>query len=727
MKEAVQVGRRGFANKTFPLHQSVLLDGAILLSHAFASKGERDCALNLLEWTTLSEVGGGRWVGGEPRFLEFSGRHPFQSVGHEDAVPQWRDGQLGRDLQRCMVNSLACRLFEYGCLDQVVQNNESAFATGSHWTSFARLVGPPQLHMKNALERLFDAECGWPDSVRALYRAVWVGDHDVELCKLGSLFPANLDTQPVQLQKKLMELFSPILTLMQQKESEAARLQTSAEKEAEKAKKAKEEELKQSEQSSQSKPSDPSSTLSVNDGDVTDDLFKDQDSIGKRNLCDALNKDAKKRQATALDEQLYKAAAEVLRSRLVVVDSTASAKSYMESCSSDGLRTRVAFVDWTQFSSLQSTGLWTKVLSTKPTKEFQKKVSDELMMLPFVAINGCILIRAGQQPIDHFNAELSDSFPFPRPIFVPIDLPPVYARAVKSAARRALGPSADAQERSGVVFTMRCIGARTHDTGNEEGEGRQGEDMSEDEDEFAQADGEEYSGDVPLEAMNTQQLRKQFGRSALDVVGAMFQHQSKIGESARFMSRTGSHTEASIDGCGGDSGGDRPCLSFWWSIACLITTTGTRCTSCFGPTIRTDSINYVTDSGRKATLRRSQVHPTVVYSALKSTLATSAMGLTPNDCFVQVGGGTPEGIVAAIMLGFQKVFYIGNEKERQWMSLPSKAVELSSAIDYLNYTSPDPDFPEKGILVVEAIKMLMPCIKSFVMEEIGSVMVPPPA
>ena len=158
----------------------------------------------------------------------------------------------------------------------------------------------------------------------------------------------------------------------------------------------------------------------------------------------------------------------------------------------------------------------------------------------------------------------------------------------------------------------------------------------------------------------------------------------------------------------------------------MITTTGTRCTSCFGPTIRTDSINYVTDSGRKATLRRSQVHPTVVYSALKSTLATSAMGLTPNDCFVQVGGGTPEGIVAAIMLGFQKVFYIGNEKERQWMSLPSKAVELASAVDYLNYTSPDPDFPEKGVLVVEAIKMLMPCIKSFVMEEIGSVMVPPP-
>ena len=38
----------GFASKTFPLHQSVLLDGAILLSHAFISKGDKDRAFTFL-------------------------------------------------------------------------------------------------------------------------------------------------------------------------------------------------------------------------------------------------------------------------------------------------------------------------------------------------------------------------------------------------------------------------------------------------------------------------------------------------------------------------------------------------------------------------------------------------------------------------------------------------------------------------------------------------------
>ena len=60
------------------------------------------------------------------------------------------------------------------------------------------------------------------------------------------------------------------------------------------------------------------------------------------------------------------------------------------------------------------------------------------------------------------------------------------------------------------------------------------------------------------------------------------------------------------------------------------------------------------------------------------------------------------------------------------MTLPSSAVELSSAVDYMNYTSPDPDSPEKGTLAVEAIKMLMPYIKNFLLEVPDSIMVPPP-
>ena len=96
-----------------------------------------------------------------------------------------------------MVNSLATRLFQYKCIDHIITSNESAFSTGSHWTSFSRWVGPHQLHMKHALERVFDFEAGWHDTVKALYRAVWCGDHDVELCRLSNLLSGSLDTQPV--------------------------------------------------------------------------------------------------------------------------------------------------------------------------------------------------------------------------------------------------------------------------------------------------------------------------------------------------------------------------------------------------------------------------------------------------------------------------------------------------------------------------------------------------
>ena len=49
---------------------------------------------------------------------------------------------------------------------------------------------------------------------------------------------------------------------------------------------------------------------------------------------------------------------------------------------------------------------------------------------------------------------------------------------------------------------------------------------------------QEDLGQVPLDTMSPAQLRKRFGRQALDVIGAMWQHQSKIGEQARFMQKT---------------------------------------------------------------------------------------------------------------------------------------------------------------------------------------------
>ena len=107
----------------------------------------------------------------------------------------------------------------------------------------------------------------------------------------------------------------------------------------------------------------------VVDGDVTEDLFAGQDAAGKRALCESLNKDAKKKQTAALQGVLAQAAAEIIRTRLVVVPSTAAAKAYMESCSLGGLHARVVYADITQFSQIQSKGAWTKVLCKQPSKD----------------------------------------------------------------------------------------------------------------------------------------------------------------------------------------------------------------------------------------------------------------------------------------------------------------------------------------------------------------------
>jgi hypothetical protein len=97
------------------------------------------------------------------------------------------------------------------------------------------------------------------------------------------------------------------------------------------------------------------------------------------------------------------------------------------------------------------------------------------------------------------------------------------------------------------------------------------------------------------------------------------------------------------------------------------------------------------------------------------------------DVFVQIAGGTPEGIVAAIMLGFPENVYVDSEdREVHWMSLPSKHEENTQKMDYRNYVSPDLDFPERGSLAVEVVKKLSSYIRNFVLETSGSIMLPPP-
>ena len=318
-------------------------------------------------------------------------------------------------------------------------------------------------------------------------------------------------------------------------------------------------------------------------------------------------------------------------------------------------------------------------------QDSQKAVAANVLTIPLSSICGTLLIRSGQGSIDYFNAAITDEFPYPRSIFVPIDLPTTYARAIKSAARRALGPLGDVHERSGVVFTMRAIGARGAEKKGATAEGGEDNDdvvsvhSEQSEVGEGQANGAQDPdlGAVPIDTMSQAQLQRTFGRSALDVVGAMWQHQSKIAEQARFMSKE-------------------------------------------------DMISFITASGRKSVMRRSQVSPTVIYSALRSSISTSAVAIASHDTFIQLAGGTPEGIVAAIMMGFQKAIYVtSTDKEYSWMSLPSQATEYANKVDYLNYMSPDPDDPERGFLAAEAVKLLIPYIRNFVMDN-KDIMIPPP-
>ena len=141
--------------------------------------------------------------------------------------------------------------------------------------------------------------------------------------------------------------------------------------------------------------SDPAYVI---DGDVTDDLFAGQDAVGKKALCESLNREAKKKQTAALQAALAQAAAEIVRTRLVVVESAAAAKAYVESCSLDGLRARVVYLDFTQFSQIQSKGAWTKILCKQPPKDTRSPQS--LVLIPCVS---CLANESGEEVLccDH--------------------------------------------------------------------------------------------------------------------------------------------------------------------------------------------------------------------------------------------------------------------------------------------------------------------------------------
>ena len=90
----------------------------------------------------------------------------------QDAVPMWRDGVAGKNLQKGMVEVAARRLFQYGVIEQ---HGKAVFASGLAWAAFTRICGPPNFHVDTVMERLFDTRDRWTDSVKALSRLAFDG------------------------------------------------------------------------------------------------------------------------------------------------------------------------------------------------------------------------------------------------------------------------------------------------------------------------------------------------------------------------------------------------------------------------------------------------------------------------------------------------------------------------------------------------------------------------
>ena len=70
-------------------------------------------------------------------------------------------------------------------------------------------------------------------SNRALSMAnqvLWCGDYDLEILRLSNVFPATLDAQPIQMQKRITEMLPPLVAAVQQRGTVALRLQTAGER-----------------------------------------------------------------------------------------------------------------------------------------------------------------------------------------------------------------------------------------------------------------------------------------------------------------------------------------------------------------------------------------------------------------------------------------------------------------------------------------------------------------
>jgi pyruvate/2-oxoglutarate dehydrogenase complex dihydrolipoamide acyltransferase (E2) component len=154
------------------------------------------------------------------------------------------------------------------------------------------------------------------------------------------------------MQARVQELLPPLQQLVHARQTEAYRLQQTQHKKEEEAKKQAAEETK--EQVAKDKKIDVNGVLGVHqDGNITDHVCPEADAASKSKVCQQMNMAGKKKDAD-LEHSMFLAAATILRNRLIVVESVATAKLYMESSTKSGYKCRTAYTDFTQHRSLIS-------------------------------------------------------------------------------------------------------------------------------------------------------------------------------------------------------------------------------------------------------------------------------------------------------------------------------------------------------------------------------------
>jgi hypothetical protein len=529
----------------------------------------------------------------------------FSLQKEKDDVPSWRDGAAGEALQAKMVNVCEIRYIEYG----FCESGSPVFANGANWAAFARLVGP----VEEVLSNLYGAKAGWPDSLKALHREMWRGEHDAEMEALSLQLPGHLDSRQMQnrVQEQLRFLSRKIADLAAKTQNAAMVSSVSPEI-----------------------PEDPAGPNNAGK-EVTVPMAGQMSTQDKNALTAKLNAEATQERREVIRGKTMRAAAEVYQSRVEAFSNVEDAKAYMETGAAGvALVARTILIDVTM-PKHQQTGPKSMDICLPPSKELQRDWATQVQIIPGSPGLGHVLIRPALSSMEQLNVDLTATHAHVRQIMVPIEVPTQLKRAMIGFHRPA------ATDASGVDFIMRTIG-RAHTSRkagdpvevseiNQAAKDQAEEAVDEDED---QEEDVEMTADPKLDLMDPatmsfKQLKAKYGEDAVEISKMFFQHSSRIAASAVHLNKADAFTVKQ------------------------------------------------SEAAQARQYRKGQLHPSAFVSAFTSALSLTPEELRQHEALVILTGGTPEAVVAGIAAGFQKVIYVtGDPKEVPMMKLPEDLTNI---------------------------------------------------